>query len=68
MMVRASDFPNSDRLKLGDRKYVYLVAEVDGQKQETVILMSNKIANVYVQPDKPVYTPGQTGESDNRNL
>ena len=61
MTVRASDFPDEDRLKLGDQKYVILYAKVGTTVKETKILMSNKIANVFVQTDKPLYTPGQQG-------
>ena len=61
MTVRAADFPDEDRLKLGDRKYVLLYAKVGNTEKETKILMSNKVANVFVQTDKPLYTPGQQG-------
>ena len=62
MRVRASDFPEDERLELGDRKFVVLFAKVGGTTKETKILMSDKIANVYVQPDKPLYTPNQMGK------
>ena len=63
MKVQPNNFPNTERLRMSDRRYVYLVAKVGGATKETVILVSEKIANVFLQTDKPLYTPKQTGEA-----
>lgn len=61
--VRPSDLPDDqDR-----QKYVYLVAKSDDQRlsfvNETVILMDRNAGFVFVQTDKPIYTPDQQGKT-----
>ena len=59
--VEVDNFPDTDYLKLTDRRYVYLSAKVGRVTRSTLILVSGNVANVFIQTDKPLYTPGQTG-------
>ena len=61
MTVRPSDIPSTNLFKLQSYHYVFLTAKVDGITKETKILLSSKPGNVFIQTDKPLYTPRQTG-------
>ncbi len=62
--ISASDVPEPS--KKGDKQYVYLIAKSTspGLKFEKVarILLSRRSRAVYMQTDKPIYTPTQTGK------
>ena len=51
--------------KKDDKQYVYLVAKSDSGalkfQKEASVLLSRKSRVVYIQTDKPIYTPTQTG-------
>ncbi len=65
LRIDPSDVPAVDQ---GVKQYVYLVARSDSDvlqfQKETVILMSYKAGYVFIQTDKPIYTPDHDGKSD----
>ncbi|XP_072015058.1 complement C3-like [Amphiura filiformis] len=58
LKIDPSDVPAVDH---GVKQYVYLVAKSESEvfefEEETVILMSYKAGYVFIQTDKPIYTP-----------
>ena len=60
--MNPQDLPDGSSV---DKQYVYLVAKSDDAhfqfKKEAVILLSYKDGMVFIQTDKPIYTPRQSG-------
>ena len=65
LKVEPEDLPDINSV---DKQYVYLVAKSDdGHFQfhkEARILLSYKNGMVFIQTDKPIYTPRQRGRMD----
>ena len=55
-----------------DKQYVYLVAKCDDAHfqfhKEAKILLSYKDGMVFIQTDKPIYTPKQSGKNCDAGL
>ena len=62
IQVEPQDLPDINSV---DKQYVYLVAKSDDGhyqfQQEAEILLSYKDGMVFIQTDKPIYTPKQDG-------
>ena len=62
LQVSPEDLPDTEP---DDKQYVYLVAQSLSSHlafiKYTKILVSPRNAVVFIQTDKPIYTPGQTG-------
>ena len=62
IQVELQDLPDTNSV---DKQYVYLVAKSDDGhyqfQQEAKILLSYKDGMVFIQTDKPIYTPKQDG-------
>ena len=64
--MEPKDLPDINSL---DKQYVYLVAKSDDAHfqfhKEAKILLSYRDGMVFIQTDKPMYTPRQTGSYEN---
>ena len=62
IQVEPQDLPDTNSV---DKQYVYLVAKSDDGhfqfQKEAKILLSYKDGMVFIQTDKPIYTPKQDG-------
>ena len=66
--VRPEDLPDTNSV---DKQYVYLVAKSDDGhfqfNKEAKILLSYRDGMVFIQTDKPIYTPRQSGKNSTPN-
>lgn len=56
----------SDRLNRDEKKnkFVYLRVDFGGlHSEETVLMVSFHSGYIFIQTDKPIYNPGDTGEN-----
>ena len=62
LQVEPKDLPDTNSV---DKQYVYLVAKSDDShfqfQREAKILLSYRDGMVFLQTDKPIYTPRQRG-------
>jgi len=62
--VKPDDLPDKDSV---DKQFVYLVAKSDDAhfqfQKEAKILLSYRNGMVFIQTDKPIYTPRQSGNN-----
>ena len=62
--MESEDLPDTSSV---DKQYVYLVAKSDDGhfqfQKEAKILLSYRDGMVFIQTDKPIYTPRQSGKS-----
>lgn len=68
LQVEPENLPDTNSV---DKQYVYLVAKSDDGhfqfQKEAKILLSYRDGMVFIQTDKPVYTPRQSGKNSTPN-
>ena len=66
--MKPEDLPDINSV---DKQYVYIVAKSDDGhfqfQREAKILLSYKDRMVFIQTDKPIYTPRQSGKNSTPN-